>query len=66
MADYELQDLQALRRQRDAIEKLIVEVVASSRRKGHSWEEIGRQLGITRQGAFQRYGQADPHRSTSP
>jgi hypothetical protein len=34
-------------------------VVAEAREAGTTWEEIGDALGITRQAAQQRFGQAD-------
>jgi len=37
------------------IEKALNEVVLSARRQGHSWTEIGRALGVTKQAAWRRF-----------
>lgn len=37
------------------IEKALTEVVVSARRDGHSWTDIGRALGTTRQAAWRRF-----------
>lgn len=38
------------------IEQTLAQMVANARAGGHSWQEIGDALGISRQGASQRFG----------
>lgn len=51
--EVELADLAALR---DDLEAVIVASVAAWRAQGRSWSSIGDALGISKQGAQQRYG----------
>lgn len=37
------------------IEERVGFFVAEARKKGHTWEEIGEALGVTRQAAWERY-----------
>lgn len=59
-ADYLLDDLRELRRQRDLVDaefdRQEAEVVALLRAKGHSWGRFGQELGVTRQSAWEQYG----------
>lgn len=53
-------DLRQLRRDHqranDAFETQEAQVITFLRAKGYSWEEIGREIGITRQSAWKQYG----------
>lgn len=40
----------------DKFEQMLAESVARARGEGLTWDEIGDALGMTRQGAQQRYG----------
>ena len=40
----------------DAAKESLDETVRQARRNGASWSDIGTALGISRQGAFQRFG----------
>jgi hypothetical protein len=40
----------------DAARRALEEAVARARAQGSSWSEVGAVLGITRQAAFQRFG----------
>ncbi len=40
----------------DAARQSLVDEVERARHAGASWSEIGQALGMTRQGAFQRFG----------
>lgn len=41
-------------------EALLLDTVTTARNAGHSWEAIGRTLGMTRQAAQQRFGRGEP------
>ncbi len=43
-------------------EPLLQEPVADARSAGHSWDTVGRLLGVSRQAAQQRFGPAGPRR----
>jgi hypothetical protein len=43
-----------------AVEKALREEVRLARQAGHSWAEIGRILGVTKQAAWERFGKEDP------
>lgn len=51
--EHELAQLVALRNQ---LEESIRFAIDGQRSSGRSWEHIGRALGLSRQGAYQRYG----------
>ena len=53
-----LEGVSRLCRESIRIEKALTEVVLSARRQGHSWTEIGRALGVTRQAAWRRFAGA--------
>lgn len=53
-----VEDLELLVQRRDAIDQAIGEAIAGYRAQGHSWTEIGRALGVTKQSAQGRYGAA--------
>lgn len=50
-----LRDMQILE---DAIQDIKIELVADMRADKATWDEVGEALGISRQGARQRYGGA--------
>lgn len=53
--------VRAARELADLASAALRESVAEARRAGHTWQEIGDLLGVSRQAAFQRFGQpADP------
>ncbi|HEX7050152.1 MAG TPA: hypothetical protein VF188_08135 [Longimicrobiales bacterium] len=53
-------DLVALTAEADAyVARLLRAAVSSARTAGHSWEAIGRRLGMSRQAAQQRFGRGD-------
>jgi len=43
------------RRAATALEKVMWQTVAEAREAGHSWQEIGDALGVTKQTAWQRF-----------
>jgi hypothetical protein len=49
-----------------AAEATLAAAVTSARQAGASWTAIGAQLGISRQGAQQRFTRASAHESTNP
>lgn len=50
-----LKSIGKLCRESVRIEKALTETVLSARDHGHSWTEIGRALGMTRQAAWRRF-----------
>lgn len=56
VADRDIEALAGLATLRSDVDDVIREAVAGLLAAGYSWADIGRQLGISRQGAFQRYG----------
>jgi hypothetical protein len=48
--------LPALQSIQSLVDELMVTAVASLRREGYSWADIGDRLGTSRQGAQKRYG----------
>ncbi|WP_380167164.1 hypothetical protein [Jannaschia sp. R86511] len=46
--------------------RLLSEAVANARAAGHSWDAIGRLIGVSRQAAQQRFGPAGPPATTGP
>ena len=51
---------------RAIVEKVIAAAIQRARDQGASWKEIGDILGISRQGAFQRYGKPIDPRTGEP
>jgi len=49
-----------------AAETTLAAAVTRARQTGASWTAIGAQLGLTRQGAQQRFTRAQAHESTTP
>lgn len=47
---------------RAMIEQLLTETVGYARHKGHTWEELGKALGITKQGAWIRFASETQHK----
>lgn len=45
--------------------RLLQEAITGARRAGHSWDSIGRLLGVSRQAAQQRFGVPGPPRPTA-
>lgn len=56
VADADPEDLADMVTLRDELEQAILAAVDGQRRRDVSWTVIGDALGISRQGAFQRYG----------
>lgn len=56
--DTALDAITAALEQRRTAERDLVESVRRARRAGHSWAEIARQLGTTRQAAWERFAAA--------
>lgn len=54
--EVELADLAALRTD---VDNVIADAVDTWRKQGRSWATIGEALGMTKQGAQQRYGRKD-------
>jgi len=50
-----LEGVSRLCRESLKIEKALTEVVLSARRQSHTWTEIGRALGVTKQAAWRRF-----------
>jgi len=51
-----LDALRELREQRERIARVERETIRAARANGHSWEQVARALGMTRQAAWQRWG----------
>jgi len=58
VADADEHELARLVGMRDELERAIKVAIDGQRRIGRSWDHVGRALGISRQGAFKRHGQA--------
>jgi|GEM_PF-2149562 len=58
VADADEHELARLVGMRDELETAIKVAIDGQRRIGRSWDHVGRALGISRQGAFKRYGQS--------
>lgn len=43
----------------DLAHQTLAELVAQARRMGFTWQQIGDILGVSRQAAFQRFGQSE-------
>lgn len=60
MLDHLFDDLRQLRLDRDRanaeFDRHEAEVINLLRSKGYTWDQIGRELGVTRQSAWERYG----------
>ena len=60
MPGYELDDIRETRteltRLTTRLEAQLRELVAIARRSDHSWDDIAKALGVTRQAAWERYG----------
>jgi hypothetical protein len=56
-ADGDLEALSAMAEARAALDAATVEAARGAHSWGYSWTEIGRELGITRQAARQRFAQ---------
>lgn len=56
----DLTALRELRNARDAAANGLVLVARALNDQGHSWAEIGAELGITRQAAFQAFAERKP------
>ena len=48
--------LSVLAEGQDLIERLLRDYARQARQEGHTWEQIGDCLGVTKQAAQQRYG----------
>jgi hypothetical protein len=56
VADADEHELAQLVGLRDQLEQSIKFAIQGQRSSGRSWSHIGQALGLSRQGAFQRYG----------
>jgi len=56
VADADEHELAHLVRLRDELDQSIKLAIDGQRASGRSWAHIGKALGLTRQGAFQRFG----------
>jgi hypothetical protein len=56
VADGNPEDLAQLLQLRNELDEAIVQAVAGLRDAGHTWEDIGRVAGTTRQAALMRWG----------
>ena len=59
VADADEHELAQLVGLRDQLEQAIIFSIHGQLNSGRSWSHIGQALGISRQGAFQRYGYLD-------
>ena len=59
MADDKLEQLRALLTERAAADDRIADHVRALRSDGYTWRQIGAAIGITQQGAYQRWGRKD-------
>jgi hypothetical protein len=50
-----LESITKLCREQSRIEKALTELVLAAREQGHSWSDIGRALGTTKQAAWRRF-----------
>lgn len=50
----------------DETSRLLQDAVANARAAGHSWDTIGRLIGVSRQAAQQRFAPAGPPATTGP
>jgi hypothetical protein len=64
--DLRLDKLTDRKRAADRAEIEVSEAAISARLGGATWEEIGLVLGISKQGAFARYGHMLPYAYPSP
>jgi hypothetical protein len=53
--------IRALCRESIKIEKGLRDLVKTAREQGHSWTEIGRAMGITKQAALRRFTEGPIH-----
>lgn len=65
VADRDIDGLTGLAQLAADVDAATAAAVAQLQAAGYSWADIGRALGITRQGAFQRYGKR-PERTSRP
>lgn len=61
VADRDIDSLTGLAQLRGEVDAVICSTVTQLVAQGYSWAQIGRVLGMTRQGAFQRYGSTPSH-----
>ncbi len=50
----------ALVNQQDEINQALARAVADARKRGRSWSEIGKMLGVSKQAAHRKYGSTTP------
>jgi hypothetical protein len=58
--------VQVAKEVRDLADEVLAKTVDQSRDAGHTWQEIGDLLGVTRQAAFQRFGKPIDPRTGAP
>lgn len=56
----DMEDLAQLVELRAELDQIIGGAIAGVRAAGYSWADVGEVLGVTRQAAQQRWGQAEP------
>lgn len=66
VADADEHELAHLVRLRDELEDAIQVAIQGQLASGRSWAHIGRALGLSRQGAFQRYAPEKNHEKQEP
>jgi hypothetical protein len=59
VAEADEHELSELVRLRTEFDEAIQLAISGQRSSGSSWARIGKALGLTRQGAFQRYGEGE-------
>ena len=59
VADADEHELAQLVDLRDHLEQSIKFAIQGQRSSGRSWSHVGQALGLSRQGAFQRYGNSE-------
>ena len=56
-----LEERQRLQAETTQIDARITSLVAAGREYGITWQQIGRDLGMSKQAAWEKFGKPDPH-----